>query len=143
LLALYKLLSRPLPADDKKADNRGFDRMVDMRLPKPIADFFEMKNAHDDEGLWTLFASDAVIIDGGEGTEIHGADEIKKWIKKAISGLNLHTEIKSFEQRDHEWVIDTVMSGDFNASPARFQYFIIIEDEKISALRSEFLGSLK
>jgi hypothetical protein len=121
----------------------SFDRMADMKLPKPVADFFEMKNAHDDEGLWTLFASDAVIIDGGEGTEIHGADEIKKWIKKAISGLKLHTEIRTFEEHNDEWVIDTVMSGDFKASPARFQYFISVQEGKISALRSEFLGSLK
>ena len=117
--------------------------MADMKLPKPIADFFEMKNAHDDAGLLTLLASDAVIIDGGEGTEMRGSDEIKKWIKKAISGLKLHTEIREYEERDGEWVIDTVMSGDFKASPARFQYFIIVKDGKISALRSEFLGSLR
>src|SRR5882672_6499219 len=110
------------------ADNRRFDRMADMKLPKPILDFFEMKNTHDDAGLWTLFASDAIIIDGGEGTEMRGADEIKKWIKKAISGLKLHTEIKTFEQRNDEWVIDTVMSGDFKASPARFQYFISVQE---------------
>jgi len=35
------------------------------------------------------------------------------------------------------------MSGDFKASPARFQYFITIRDGKNIALRSEFLGSLK
>src|SRR5258708_3540207 len=90
--------------------------MADMKLPKPIADFFEMKNAHDDEGLWTLFASDAVIIDGGEGTEMRGSDEIKKWIKKAISGLKLHTEIREYGERNSEWIVDTVMSGDFKAS---------------------------
>src|SRR5258708_39841195 len=90
----------------------SFDRMADMKLPKPIADFFEMKNAHDDEGLWTLFASDAVIIDGGEGTEMRGYDEIKKWIKKAVSGLKLHTVFKDFEERNGECCIDTCMSGD-------------------------------
>jgi len=76
--------------------------MADMKLPKPIADFFEMKNVHDDEGLWTLFASDAVIIDGGENTEIHGADDIKKWIKKSIYGLKLHTEIKNCKEQGGE-----------------------------------------
>jgi hypothetical protein len=143
LLALYKLLSQPLPGGDKKADKGRFDRMADMKLLKPIADFFEMKNAHDDEGLWTLFASDAVIIDGGEGTEMRGSDEIKKWIKKSISGLKLNTEIREYEERNGEWVVDTVMSGDFKASPARFQYFISVQEGKISALRSEFLGSLR
>ena len=114
-----------------------------MNLPLTIADFFRMKNAHEDEQLWTLFAPDAVIIDGGEGTQMRGTDEIKKWIKTAVSGLNLHTEIRKCEERDGEWTVDTVMSGDFKASHARFQYFITIRDGKISALRSEFLGSLK
>jgi hypothetical protein len=114
-----------------------------MNMPAPIADFFRMKNAHDDEGLLMLFAADAVIIDGGEGTEMRGAEEIQKWIKKAISGLNLHTEIRECEERDGKWIIDTVMSGDFKASPARFQYFVTIRDGKIASLRSAFLGSLK
>ena len=74
---------------------------------------------------------------------MRGSDEVKKWIKKAISGLNLHTEIRECEEQGGEWIIDTVMSGDFKASPARFQYFIRVNDGKISALRSEFLGSLK
>jgi SnoaL-like domain len=114
-----------------------------MNMPAPIADFFRLKNSHDDEGLLTLFATDAVIIDGGERTEMRGTDEIQKWIKKAISGLNLHTEIRQREERDGEWIIDTVMSGDFKASPARFQYLVTIRDGKIASLRSAFLGSLK
>ena len=121
----------------------GNDTVRTMTLPPTIADFFRMKNAREDEGLWMLFASDAVVIDGGEGTEVRGTDEIKQWIKKAVSGLNLHTEIRAYEECDGEWTVDTVMSGDFKASPARFQYFITIRDGKISALRSEFLGSLK
>jgi hypothetical protein len=113
------------------------------QLPSVIADFFRLKNEQNDEGLWMLFAHNAVVVDSGEGKEMHGADEIKQWIAKSISGLNLRTEIRDSEERDGEWVIDTVMSGDFKPSPARFQYFITVHDGKISALRSEFLGSLK
>jgi hypothetical protein len=113
-----------------------------MNLPAPIADFFRMKNAHDDQGLWSLFASDAMVIDSGENTEMRGANEIKAWIQKAIAGLNLHTEISGSIEREGTWVIDTVMSGDFKASPARFQYFITIRGGKISTLRVAFLGSL-
>jgi hypothetical protein len=98
-----------------------FDRVADMKIPKSIADFFRMKNDHD-QGLWTLFAPDAVIVDGGEGTEMRGSDEIKKWIQKAISGLNLHTEIRDCKEQDDEWIVDTIMTGDFKASPARFEY---------------------
>ena len=94
-----------------------------MNLPPTIADFFRMKNALEDEGLWKLFAPDAVIIDGGEGTEVRGADEIEMWIKKAISGLNLHTEIRNCEERDGTYIVDTVMSGDFKASPGALSVF--------------------
>ena len=111
--------------------------------PSVIADFFRLKNEQNDEGLWKLFADGAVVVDSGEGKEMHGADEIRKWIAKSISGLNLQTELRDCEERESEWVIDTVMTGNFKASPARFQYFITLKDGKISTLRSEFLGSLK
>ena len=71
------------------------------------------------------------------------ADEIKKWIEKASSVLNLHTEARDYAEHNGEWVIDTVMSGDFKASPARFKYFITLRGANISTLRVEFLGSLK
>ena len=114
-----------------------------MSAPTPIADFFRMKNEHDDNGLWSLFAEDATVIDGGEGKTMQGADDIKKWIRKAISGLNLYTEIRHCKEQSGEWIIDTVMTGDFKASPARFEYFICLSGSKISALRVEFRGSLK
>jgi hypothetical protein len=52
------------------------------------------------------------------------------------------TELRACEKRDGQWIVDTVMTGDFKASPARFMYTITIRGEKISALRVEFLGSL-
>jgi hypothetical protein len=74
---------------------------------------------------------------------MHGGDEIKAWVAKAISSLNLRTEIENCEEQDGRWIIDTVMRGDFKASPARFLYTIGLRGDKISALRVEFLGSLK
>jgi hypothetical protein len=114
-----------------------------MTLPQPIADYFRMINDHDDQGLWTLFTLDAVIVDGGEKTEMRGSDEIRKWIQKAISGLNLHIEIRYCKESGDEWTVDTVVTGDFKASPARFEYFIARRGDRISALRVEFRGSLK
>jgi hypothetical protein len=115
----------------------------DMHLPAPIANFFRMKNEHDDDGLWSLFAEDAMVVDGGEGRTLHGAAEIQKWIQNSISGLNLHTDVRGCTQRGGEWVLETVVTGDFKASPARFEYFITLDRDKISSLRVEFRGSLK
>jgi hypothetical protein len=38
------------------------------------ADFFRMKNGHDDEGLATLFTDNAIVVDGGENLTIRGAN---------------------------------------------------------------------
>lgn len=113
-----------------------------MQIPAPIANFFQMKNEHNDAGLWSLFTDDAIVVDGGEGKEMHGAEEIKKWIQKSISGLNLQTDIRDCKEEDGDYVVDAVITGDFKASPARFEYFIALENDKISSLRVEFRGSL-
>jgi SnoaL-like domain len=114
-----------------------------MDLPAPIADFFRMKNEHDDSELPSLFSDDATVVDGGEGKTMHGKDEIQAWVTKSIAGINLHTEIESYAEQDGQWVVDTVMRGDFKASPARFLYTIGLRGNKISALRVEFRGSRK
>ena len=114
-----------------------------MDLPPAIADFFRMKNEQDDSGLPSLFTDDATVVDGGEGKTMHGRDEIQCWVSKSIAGINLHTEIASCEEQDGRWIVDIVMRGDFKASPARFLYTIGLRANKISALRAEFLGSLK
>jgi len=114
-----------------------------MNAPTPIVNFFKMKNEHDDQGLWSAFADDATVVDAGESKTMQGADQIKAWIQKSISGLNLKTDIKDCREVGAEWVLDTVLTGDFKASPARFEYFIKLDGDKISYLRAEFRGSLK
>jgi hypothetical protein len=68
---------------------------------------------------------------------MHGRDEIQTWVTKSITGINLHTEIESCEEQDGQWVVDTVMTGNFKASPARFEYFISLSGDEISKLRVE------
>jgi ketosteroid isomerase-like protein len=114
-----------------------------MDLPRPIADFVRMKNEHDGSGLSSLFTEDAMVVDGGEGKTMYGREDIQAWVAKSISGLHLHTEVESSEERDGEWFVHTVMTGDFKASPARFLYTIALSGDKISALRVEFRGSVK
>jgi hypothetical protein len=117
--------------------------MAVMDIPTPIAHFFRMKNEHDDVGLGSLFTEAATVVDGGEGKVMQGAEAIKGWIRKSISGLGLYTNIRSCREQSSEWIIDTIMTGDFKASPARFEYFITLSDDRISALRVEFRGSLR
>lgn len=116
-----------------------------MNTPSTITQYFQMKNNHDNQALLSLFTPDAIVKDTGEKLELQGTAEIKKWIEKSLSGLNLHTDIidQAFNQEENQWIINTKVSGDFKASPALFKYFILLQDEKISSLRVEFFGSLK
>ncbi|MEI9966869.1 MAG: nuclear transport factor 2 family protein [Candidatus Moraniibacteriota bacterium] len=113
-----------------------------MDIPGSITDFFRYKNAHDEAGLASVFAADAIVIDAGENKEMRGIDEIKTWIQKSLSGLNLHTEIGQVKRESATWVLETIVSGDFKASPAKFEYFIKVQDAKITSLRVQFRGSL-
>lgn len=114
-----------------------------MDIPTPIAHFFRMKNEHDDVGLASLFTEAATVVDGGEGKSMQGAEAIKRWIKKSISGLGLHTDVRSCREHGSEWIVDAIMTGNFKASPARFEYFITLSGDRISTLRVEFRGSLR
>ena len=114
-----------------------------MDLPPPIADFFRLKNEQDNSRLPSLFSDDAIVVDGGEGKTMPGRDEIRSWVTKSIAGINLQTEIESCEEQNGQWIVDTVMRGNFKASPARFLYTIGLRGDKIASLRVEFLGSLK
>ena len=112
-------------------------------IPKPIAEFFRLKNAEDDKALSLLFSEDAMVIDAGERKEMRGREQIAQWIEKSISGLHLQTDVRGWKEHDGEWIIDTVLTGNFKASPARFEYFISLTGDKISKLRVEFRGSQK
>ena len=134
-------------ADDflpkKWLEDRKIWYHTEMEIPAPIAEFFKLKNAQDDVGLGEMFTEDAVVVDGGEKKTMQGADAIKAWIAKSISNLNLQTEILRTEIQGEEWLVDTVMTGNFKASPARFKYSITLKGEKIARLEVNFLGSVK
>jgi hypothetical protein len=111
-----------------------------MDLPLPIADFFRMKNEQDDSGLPSLFSDDATVVDGGEGKTMHGRDDIRSWVPKSIAGINLRIEIESCEEQVGRWIVDTVMRGDFKASPARFLYTIGLRGNRSLHYGSDFLA---
>lgn len=114
-----------------------------MNIPTPILEFFRLNKEHESEQLLSLFTEDALVADGGESLQIQGKDSIRAWIEESISGLNLQTEVINGARVGEEWVVDTTVTGDFAASPARFEYFFVLEDARIQSLRVEFRGSLK
>jgi hypothetical protein len=69
--------------------------------------------------------------------------QITQWIEKSISGLQLQSEIRDWKRQSTDCIVDTVMSGNFKASPARFEYFIALTGDKICKLRVEFQGTVR
>lgn len=110
--------------------------------PTIITEYFHYKNKHNKEGLLSVFSDKAVIIDRGENKEVRGFSEIKSWIDKSLSGLNLQTEVFETNNDKGVWIVETVVSGDFKLSPAKFIYHFKIENDKISYLDIEFAGAL-
>jgi hypothetical protein len=46
-------------------------------LPEPIAEFFRLKNAEDDEALSLLFSEDAVVIDPASARKCAAARRLR------------------------------------------------------------------
>lgn len=111
-------------------------------LPKRIAEYFDFKNNHNKEGLLSVFSEHAVVIDRGENKEMRGQDQIESWIDTSLSGLSLQTDIAGCTEDNGVWIIDTIVRGDFKASPAKFVYRIVLEEDMIASLDIQFGGSV-
>lgn len=111
-------------------------------IPKVVSNYFKYKNEHDKAGLLSVLSTDVVIIDRGENKELKHIEEIERWIDKSLTGINLHTEISSTKEEGGVWEVQTIVSGDFKASPAKFIYYIKLDREKICFVDIEFGGSL-
>lgn len=74
---------------------------------------------------------------------MHGREEVAAWIEKSILGPHLQTDVRGWTSCDGEWIVDTVLTGNFKANPAGFAYFISLSNEKTAKLRVEFRGSAR
>ena len=112
-------------------------------IPNTISEYFRYKNDHDKAGLLSVFDESIVVFDRGENKEVRGKEQLEKWIETSLSGLNLYTEISRVKEEGDVWTVDTIVSGDFKASPASFIYLVRLEHDKIVMLDIQFAGSLK
>jgi hypothetical protein len=82
------------------------------------------------------------LLMAGKGGHCTGRRKYRNGFKTQ-SQASICIQTSAAAQRGGEWVLETVVTGDFKASPARFEYFITLDRDKISSLRVEFRGSLK
>jgi hypothetical protein len=101
-------------------------------LPKPIAHFFEAKNAHDVDGALAAFAADASVRD--EGQDLTGLEAIRGWIDATTRKYREVASPIGVGQDGEQTIVTASVSGNFPGSPVELRYRFTLAGENIAAL---------
>ena len=108
---------------------------MNIKLPQPIANYFQAANAHNPEGVATAFADDAVVID--ESHEHHGTAAIREWNRDVNEKYQPHAEPADFATEGDDAIVTADISGTFPGSPVRLRFNFTLAADKIAKLRIE------
>jgi hypothetical protein len=108
---------------------------MNIKLPQPIANYFQAANAQDSNSVAATFAEDAVVID--ESREHHGAAAIREWNKEANEKYRPHAEVVDLAIENDDAVVTADVSGTFDGSPARLRFNFTLAGDKIARLQIE------
>lgn len=108
-------------------------------LPTPIQSYFSAKGT-DANVAASCFGEDAVVFDIGEDLELRGIDAIGSWLSRTNDSYKLTSEVRSAQERNGEYVVDVVVSGNFPGSPYQFSYRFKLTGEKIGELAIDPIG---
>ena len=101
-------------------------------LSPPLGAYFDASNAHDADGLSSLFSPSARVRD--EGQDMIGHAAIRDWAEETFRKYDLATEPGSVERAGGAIVVTTEVSGTFPGSPIRLGFRFESADGKIGAL---------
>lgn len=101
-------------------------------LPPPLRAYFDASNAHDAEGLSSLFSPAARVRD--EGQEMIGHAAIRGWAEETFRKYDLAAQPGSVERAGGAIVVTTEVSGTFAGSPIRLGFRFEIADGTIDVL---------
>lgn len=88
------------------------------------------------------FRNEAVVWDNGEDLELRGIVSIEKWMSGNADKYNLSTELISVEQREGDYFVSAVVSGDFGGSPYEFSYRFSLLGDRIKELTIDPIGTV-
>src|ERR1700757_1813042 len=101
-----------------------------VKLPLPIARYFEAANGDDADAIAAGFAADAHVRD--EGRDHHGRDAVHAWADDARRRYQFHAEPRSLEPGpDGGTVVTAHLTGDFPGAPADLRYRFILGGDEI------------
>jgi hypothetical protein len=114
--------------------------MSTIKLPQPVEKYFAAKGGANAEETLACFTGDATVWDNGEDLELRGIEQIRNWLSGTVAGYKLTSEVRSVEQRDDDYLIGVVVSGDFPGSPYQFAYRFTLKGDKIAELAIDPIG---
>ena len=96
--------------------------------------FVKAQNDHDTDALLQCFTTDALVHD--EGRDYRGAAAIRAWSDDVIQKYRLSAEVRDVVEQGDEIKVTSLVSGNFDGSPAELTYLFKIRDGKITEFRA-------
>jgi ketosteroid isomerase-like protein len=105
-----------------------------IELQPVLQAFVNAQNTHDTDALLECFTGDALVHD--EGRDYQGADAIRAWSDDINERYNLTMEVLGVVEQEQETRLTSLVSGNFDGSPAELTYFLTLRDGKIAEFRA-------
>ncbi|GAB2186720.1 nuclear transport factor 2 family protein [Roseibium sp. LAB1] len=105
---------------------------MDIRLPGPIAAYFEADGNRNADAVAECFSEDAVVMD--EQNVNSGRTAIRQWKADASSKYSYTVEPFAIEMEGDRTVVTGHVVGNFPGSPVDLRYYFRLKGEKIAEL---------
>ena len=103
-----------------------------IKLPAPIAAFFDAENRNDAKALSETFAEDGVVLD--EGHVIQGFAAIRHWLADTRKRYQHTVEPLESAPNDDETIVTCRLSGSFPGSPIKVRFIFKLDGNAITSL---------
>ena len=105
---------------------------MSIKLPVPIAAFFDAESRSDGEALSQTFAEDGVVLD--EGHVIQGWAAIRHWLADTRSRYQHTVEPLESAIDGDETIVTCRLSGSFPGSPIKVRFIFKLDGNAITSL---------
>jgi hypothetical protein len=112
---------------------------MSIKLPETIENYLRYTADGALKEAAAVFAPEATVSDEGEDTEVVGREAIYHWMTEYTSKYKTTLEVVGMVEEDGEVVLTTLVSGNFDGSPAEFVYRFTLRDGLIDRLVIEFV----
>ena len=103
-----------------------------IRLPAPIAAYFDAESRDDGEALSQAFAEDGVVLD--EGHVIQGWAAIEHWLAETRRKYRHTVKPLASATDGDETSVTCRLSGSFPGSPIKVRFIFKVDSNKITSL---------